>query len=212
MVSFQCDNCCDVVKKPKLDQHRQRCRATFTCIDCSTTFQHLEYKSHTSCISEAEKYQKSLYRKKGNNNKQQQQQKKNVEEKPKETNTNKPLSLIDELKQKKNQQQDTSSNEPTKRKAEEVKDENKKKQKKGKWEEAELPLDNKAKVVQLALQEVLSKATTAMPIKDCRKKVVKLVASHPKASKKLSKSDVKDVFDESLLLGMEGETLVIKTA
>ncbi|KAI9284884.1 LYAR-type C2HC zinc finger-domain-containing protein [Umbelopsis sp. AD052] len=62
MVSFQCDACCDVVKKPKLDQHRQRCWATFTCIDCSTTFQNNDYKSHTSCISEAEKYEKSVYK------------------------------------------------------------------------------------------------------------------------------------------------------
>ncbi|RUS14443.1 hypothetical protein BC937DRAFT_93817 [Endogone sp. FLAS-F59071] len=62
MVSFQCDTCCDVVKKPKLDQHRQRCRGTFTCIDCSTTFKGQDHKSHTSCISEAEKYQKSVYK------------------------------------------------------------------------------------------------------------------------------------------------------
>lgn len=30
--------CADVVKKPKLDQHRARCDASFTCIDCSKTF------------------------------------------------------------------------------------------------------------------------------------------------------------------------------
>ncbi|KAI8140890.1 LYAR-type C2HC zinc finger-domain-containing protein, partial [Fennellomyces sp. T-0311] len=54
--------CGDVVKKPKLDQHGRRCGATFTCIDCSTTFQGTSYKSHTSCISEAEKYQKTLYK------------------------------------------------------------------------------------------------------------------------------------------------------
>lgn len=30
--------------------------------DCSTTFQNQEYKSHTSCISEAEKYQGKLYK------------------------------------------------------------------------------------------------------------------------------------------------------
>ncbi|KLT45677.1 hypothetical protein CC85DRAFT_325402 [Cutaneotrichosporon oleaginosum] len=62
MVSFQCDGCADTVKKPQLDKHRQRCWASFTCLDCSTTFQNQEYKSHTSCISEAEKYQGKLYR------------------------------------------------------------------------------------------------------------------------------------------------------
>ena len=55
--------CNDVVKKPKLDNHRGQCHSTFTCIDCTKTFNGpAEYKSHTSCISEAEKYQKSLYK------------------------------------------------------------------------------------------------------------------------------------------------------
>ncbi|KAK8869806.1 hypothetical protein IAR55_000374 [Kwoniella newhampshirensis] len=70
MVSFQCDGCADTVKKPKLDQHRQKCFASFTCLDCSTTFRNpSEYKSHTSCVSEAQKYQGALYKgaKKGQN-------------------------------------------------------------------------------------------------------------------------------------------------
>ncbi|KAF8987984.1 hypothetical protein BDQ17DRAFT_1193415, partial [Cyathus striatus] len=55
--------CGDVVKKPKLDTHHARCHTGFDCIDCSTTFNTpAEYKGHTSCISEAEKYQKSLYK------------------------------------------------------------------------------------------------------------------------------------------------------
>lgn len=54
-----CDGCGDVVKKPKLDQHRSRCGAPFTCLDCSIQFYTpADYKGHTSCISEAEKYQK----------------------------------------------------------------------------------------------------------------------------------------------------------
>ena len=55
--------CTDVVKKPKLDQHANRCRASFTCVDCSKTFRNQrEWKGHTSCITEAEKYQKGLYK------------------------------------------------------------------------------------------------------------------------------------------------------
>ncbi|TFL04563.1 hypothetical protein BDV98DRAFT_524733, partial [Pterulicium gracile] len=55
--------CGDIIKKPKLDQHRTRCHSGFDCIDCSTTFHTpAEYKTHTQCISEAEKYQKSLYK------------------------------------------------------------------------------------------------------------------------------------------------------
>lgn len=51
------------MKKPKLDTHRSQCHASFTCIDCSTTFDGpAQYKSHTQCISEAEKYQKGLYK------------------------------------------------------------------------------------------------------------------------------------------------------
>lgn len=51
------------MKKPKLDQHSGRCHGGFDCIDCSKSFNGpWEWKSHTSCISEAEKYQKSVYK------------------------------------------------------------------------------------------------------------------------------------------------------
>ncbi|KAM3584473.1 hypothetical protein VKS41_003286 [Umbelopsis sp. WA50703] len=102
MVSFQCDGCCDVVKKPKLDQHRQRCWATFTCIDCSTTFQNQDYKSHTSCISEAEKYEKSVYKgpKKGKNAKDQKPVEQNKSNSNVAANTAQPQSIIAELQNK----------------------------------------------------------------------------------------------------------------
>ncbi|PKC08380.1 hypothetical protein RhiirA5_239996, partial [Rhizophagus irregularis] len=63
MVSFSCDSCADIVRKPKTQQHLSRCpNAQFTCIDCNTTFHGNNFIRHTSCISEAEKYQKSLYK------------------------------------------------------------------------------------------------------------------------------------------------------
>ncbi|ODV79534.1 zf-LYAR-domain-containing protein [Suhomyces tanzawaensis NRRL Y-17324] len=63
MVSFSCEVCNDTVIKKKLDQHTQRCYgAYFTCIDCSVTFLGTDYRQHTSCISEAEKYEKALYK------------------------------------------------------------------------------------------------------------------------------------------------------
>ncbi|EPQ28110.1 uncharacterized protein PFL1_04437 [Pseudozyma flocculosa PF-1] len=63
MVSFNCDACGDVVKKPKLLQHYNRCYAPVTCLDCSMQFNSPnEFKSHNSCISEAEKYQKTVYK------------------------------------------------------------------------------------------------------------------------------------------------------
>jgi len=57
--------------KKKLDQHRNRCYgATFTCIDCMVHFPGTQYRSHTSCMSEEQKYQGALYRgdKKGKQN------------------------------------------------------------------------------------------------------------------------------------------------
>ena len=54
--------CGDVLTKPKLDKHRAVCHTSFDCIDCSKRFESpADYKGHTSCISEAEKYQKALY-------------------------------------------------------------------------------------------------------------------------------------------------------
>lgn len=57
MPSFVCDHCQETLKKAKLDQHAQRCRqAAFSCIDCYTTFKGVEYRTHTSCITEAQKH------------------------------------------------------------------------------------------------------------------------------------------------------------
>lgn len=67
MVSFSCEACGDVLTKKKLDPHRNQCRgATFTCLDCMVHFYGTEYRAHTSCISEAQKYQGHLYREKDN--------------------------------------------------------------------------------------------------------------------------------------------------
>lgn len=57
MPSFVCDYCQETLKKAKLDQHTQRCRnASFSCIDCYKTFKGTEYRAHTSCITEVQKY------------------------------------------------------------------------------------------------------------------------------------------------------------
>lgn len=81
MVTFSCEACNDTIIKKKLDQHTQRCYgAYFTCIDCSTTFQGVDYRGHTSCISEAEKYEKALY--KGKKTKTQQPKESKPESKP----------------------------------------------------------------------------------------------------------------------------------
>ncbi|KAG5361706.1 UPF0743 protein [Yarrowia sp. C11] len=76
MVSFSCEVCNDTIVKKKLSTHQSQCRgAYFTCIDCSTTFFNNDHVKHTSCISEAEKYEGALYRgKKTQQGKQAQQQ------------------------------------------------------------------------------------------------------------------------------------------
>ncbi|GAA5891475.1 hypothetical protein JCM6882_004483 [Rhodosporidiobolus microsporus] len=79
MVSFCCEQCNDTIKKPKLDQHAGRCYgAQFTCIDCNTTFQGTSYRAHTSCVSEEQRYHKSVYKPpKGKGAKAQKQQQQN---------------------------------------------------------------------------------------------------------------------------------------
>lgn len=71
MVTFNCEVCNDTVPKKNTEKHYYRCpNAYYTCIDCSKTFDDgYSYKQHTSCISEDEKYQKSLYRGKKTGNK-----------------------------------------------------------------------------------------------------------------------------------------------
>eukprot|EP00922_Rhytidocystis_sp_ex-Travisia-forbesii_P004478 GHVS01006553.1.p1 GENE.GHVS01006553.1~~GHVS01006553.1.p1 ORF type:complete len:225 (+),score=17.32 GHVS01006553.1:63-737(+) len=60
MVSFTCGVCQDVVTKNQVDKHCSRPQCTsawhFTCIDCNKTFEGYDYQSHTSCISEEDKY------------------------------------------------------------------------------------------------------------------------------------------------------------
>lgn len=60
MVSFTCHQCQDVVKKPKVLGHASQCggnNALFSCVDCMQVFDCRSVQSHTSCVSEKEKYQ-----------------------------------------------------------------------------------------------------------------------------------------------------------
>eukprot|EP01024_Parvocaulis_polyphysoides_P017808 TRINITY_DN1784_c0_g4_i1.p1 TRINITY_DN1784_c0_g4~~TRINITY_DN1784_c0_g4_i1.p1 ORF type:complete len:324 (-),score=69.55 TRINITY_DN1784_c0_g4_i1:180-1151(-) len=59
MVWFYCDDCGESIKKPKLQNHYGRCSAhSFTCIDCSRVFDRKTVQSHTSCVTEKDKYVK----------------------------------------------------------------------------------------------------------------------------------------------------------
>jgi cell growth-regulating nucleolar protein len=66
MVFFVCDGCNETLKKNQVDKHAGRCRTCYsvTCVDCNQTFPGDEYVSHVTCVTEAEKYQKTLYQQK----------------------------------------------------------------------------------------------------------------------------------------------------
>ncbi|XP_062213812.1 UBP1-associated proteins 1C [Phragmites australis] len=57
MVWFQCEDCGENLKKPKLAGHFRCCSAyKLSCIDCGEFFSQDTVQAHTQCISEAEKY------------------------------------------------------------------------------------------------------------------------------------------------------------
>merc|ERR1719470_761795 len=66
MVFFCCNGCGETLKKQKVEQHPASCRSTVSCIDCNMNFVGYEYKKHTQCVSEAQRYQGNLYQAKEN--------------------------------------------------------------------------------------------------------------------------------------------------
>ena len=72
MVTFTCGACGESLKKNKVEQHyMKQCRSceVVSCIDCGKDFPGDSYMQHTSCISEAQKYQGHLYKEKPGQNK-----------------------------------------------------------------------------------------------------------------------------------------------
>ncbi|ERN04853.1 UBP1-associated proteins 1C [Amborella trichopoda] len=57
MVWFQCEDCGENLKKPKLQNHFRICSAKkLSCIDCGVIFTQATVQGHQQCITEAEKY------------------------------------------------------------------------------------------------------------------------------------------------------------
>ena len=61
---FICDACNESLKKSAIQKHTLACRSCWvlTCLDCNCRFEGEAYKAHVTCISEAEKYQKTAFR------------------------------------------------------------------------------------------------------------------------------------------------------
>lgn len=64
MVFFCCDGCGETLKKSQVDAHAYRCGscASVSCVDCNVSFWGDDYRKHTSCLTEAERYEKTVYR------------------------------------------------------------------------------------------------------------------------------------------------------
>ena len=59
MVFFICETTNECIKKPKVEAHmRKHPNAwVFCCMDCGARFEGEAYKAHTSCMSEAQRYE-----------------------------------------------------------------------------------------------------------------------------------------------------------
>ncbi|KAJ1982721.1 hypothetical protein H4R34_001596 [Dimargaris verticillata] len=214
MVSFVCNACQETLKKPKLDQHRQRCRsAQFCCIDCSREFYGTEYRQHTSCISEAEKYQKALYKPKAKATGPGQATKTPAvaskqppsapreQSQPAKTTVPVPQPIIAQLQ---------SANK-LKRKTEDFAAEPKAKQIKKAalslpvqaWQGSELPTSS-PDLIQRAMEVATGTATGLLTLPKLRKQTIKTILQHPDNQK--SKSDVKSLYD-SMVSGLVTECI-----
>ncbi|KAA0194290.1 hypothetical protein FBUS_06334 [Fasciolopsis buskii] len=60
MVVFVCGHCNESLRKKAVEAHFMLCRGcvTVSCIDCQLQFDKSSYKTHCSCMSEAQKYDK----------------------------------------------------------------------------------------------------------------------------------------------------------
>ncbi|KAJ3370840.1 hypothetical protein GGF31_003868 [Allomyces arbusculus] len=182
MVSFICDHCQETVKKPKADQHVNRCwPPALSCVDCSVSFTGQSYKSHTSCISEAEKYQKSLY-KAPRNNKQNNGNQRNQQREQKQQQQQKPTAPVAAPVEQ--ELTPAASPVPESKKRAATDEEPAKETKKAKKDDAKID-------VAAALKEVGS--TSGLDYDDLVKKVVKqLRRAHKDLDKKAAKKAVSE--------------------
>jgi len=63
MPVFVCEACNETLKRAKVQAHAASCRGCWvmSCMDCNRKFEGDDYWEHTSCVTEAERYQGHLY-------------------------------------------------------------------------------------------------------------------------------------------------------
>jgi hypothetical protein len=63
MPIFICEACNETLKRNKVQQHRYGCRNCWvmSCMDCNQRFEGDDFLGHTTCVTEAERYQGHLY-------------------------------------------------------------------------------------------------------------------------------------------------------
>ncbi|KAL4466489.1 hypothetical protein ABPG72_016630 [Tetrahymena utriculariae] len=91
MVTFVCHHCDQTLKKKQLDKHVYQCSrpAKFICIDCQKIFVGDDYKSHTQCMTEQEKYHGPYQKQNKNKQNQQQQQQQQKQQQQKQVQAEK---------------------------------------------------------------------------------------------------------------------------
>ncbi|KAJ3409545.1 hypothetical protein HDU80_000039 [Chytriomyces hyalinus] len=210
MVSFVCEACQETLKKQKLDQHTQRCwNAQFTCVDCSKTFQGTEYRAHTSCMTETEKYHKSVYKptKKELQQKAKQQEQQQQKSKPQEAENiaaaPKAAPLMAQLektseKRSVNEDEEESGKKKASKKSKKSSQEDETEEKDVKESETQDEV-NYSKTI----KAVLKKNAAPLSLSELRKKVVSKIA---KKSTTSSKDTLVEGFDAaiSVVLGEDG--------
>ncbi|KAJ1900244.1 hypothetical protein LPJ66_001603 [Kickxella alabastrina] len=208
MVSFVCNYCQETLKKPKLDMHAQRCRnASFSCIDCSVDFMGTTYRQHTSCISEAEKYEGKLFK----GNKKNANQKQNI---PAQTQPQ-TKTTVDQLKERaqqlnfvqesavegKKRNPEATAEEEEEKKKKSKKEKKKEEKKESAWDESDLPKDAvEALVCAIAAHLGEDNVSDNVSFKDMKKKCIKMVTKHKKS--KLDKDEVKNKFEEAVVAAL----------
>ncbi|KAI7901774.1 uncharacterized protein BX663DRAFT_512374 [Cokeromyces recurvatus] len=153
-------------------------------------------------MTEAEKFQKHIYKNKNNNTKD---APKNVEETAK-----KPVSIIEQLNEKKRKNEESveekkkeESNNKKSKKDEESKNKKSKKNL-ASWSSTELDVDE-SKNLKNALREVL-KEGKSLSLKDVRKKTIQLIEKHPK----YKKSDLKKSFEKTFTLTLKDSVIIFE--